>query len=313
MLPDHLRPMLAKLSLPFDSPEFHYEIKWDGYRCLAFLNGATRLQSRNLKELSGLFPELSSLHLQCRKAGCLLDGEIVTFRNGLPSFQRLQKRAQLCSPEQIRTASRSDPVVYIAFDLLYLEEKPVYHAPWKERRGLLLDLVRPTELFILSEAIPARGVEFFQAAAAKGLEGVMAKRADSPYLPGKRSDFWLKFKSRRKGYFVICGYRLQLKDCRIRSLILGAYQDEQLIFRGTVGSGLPPSELDTIKQLLEELETEVCPFTGATLRKKGITWLEPRLVCEVEYLELTDEGYLRHPSFKNFRPDLKTEDCRLED
>ena len=313
MLPDHLRPMLAKLSHPFDSAEFHYEIKWDGYRCLAFLDSATRLQSRNLKELSGFFPELSRLHLQCSRQGCLLDGEIVTFRNGLPSFQRLQKRAQLRSMEQIQAAARSAPVVYIAFDLLYLDGEPVYHTPWKERRSLLSDLVRPTESFILSEAIPNRGVDFFQAVATKGLEGVMAKRVDSPYLPGKRSDFWLKFKSRHRGYFLICGFLLQPKDCKLRSLILGAFQDEELQLRGTVGSDLPPSELDTIKQLLEKLATEICPFTGTAIKKKDTIWIEPRLVCEVEYLELTDEGYLRHPSFKNFRPDLQAGACRLED
>lgn len=313
MLPDSFQPMLATLAEPFDSIDYTYEIKWDGYRCLAFLDSNTRLLSRNQKELTTIFPELQTLHKKIKQTGCLIDGEIIALRNGKPSFFELQKRAQLRNIKKITICQAKIPVIYVAFDLLYLNQTAVYQKPLAERRELLINNCYPENNFILATFIENKGLAYFQAICAMKLEGVIAKKNGSVYLPGKRVKTWLKFKRKLLLNFIICGYVINdASERTIRSLILGAFVENKLNCFGMVGSGLNEQELSLIPQELRKLKTEISPFTGTILIQKSTVWLKPLIVCEVEYLELTDEGHLRHPVFKRFRPDLQIEDCQYE-
>jgi DNA ligase D-like protein (predicted ligase) len=313
MLPPNFKPMLATMAEPFDSAEFYYEIKWDGYRCLAFLDGETRLQSRNLKEISYLFPELSDIHRKFVKPGCILDGEVIALRNGKPSFLELQKRAQLKKAQHIQAMIQSIPVVYVVFDLLYLNYQPVFKNDLTTRRALLEQTITPENEIVLSGFIETKGISYFDSISQLGLEGVMAKKKDSSYLPGKRSKTWFKFKRKQLANFILCGYILNPENQRtIRSLILGAYLSGKLIFLGLVGTGFTMTELEVIQQTLEKIRTEISPFTEKTIKLKDTVWVRPLIVCEIEYLELTDEGVLRHPSFKRFRPEIPPADCQFE-
>jgi DNA ligase D-like protein (predicted ligase) len=313
MLPESFPPMLATIAEPFDSTDFTYEIKWDGYRCLAFIDSGTRLLSRNQNEITQVFPELQNLHQKLKTNGCILDGEIIALRNGKPSFLELQKRAQLRDLKEMNFYKTKIPVIYVAFDLLYLNQKAIYHKPIAERRESLLSNCYPENEFILANFIENKGIAYFKSINALGLEGVIAKKNGSTYLPGKRVKTWLKFKRKLLGNFVVCGY-LRNTDPRpkMRSLILGAYLENKLHLFGMVGSGFSPQEIPIIQLELKKLTTEICPFTGTALKQKYTIWIRPLIVCEIEYLELTDEGSLRHPVFKKFRPDLQIEDCQYE-
>lgn len=313
MLPNVLKPMLATpAEKPFDSREYLYEIKWDGYRCLAFLNGATRLQSRNLNDISHVFPDLGQLSRQTKLPDLLLDGEIIALRDGKPSFLELQKRAQLRNPEQIARMVAKIPVVYVVFDLLYLNGASLLELPLIKRRQLLEENLIPSDELVIAGQVPERGIAYFSATAELGLEGVIAKKADAPYSPGKRVKTWLKFKHKRNGLFIVCGF-IENTTSRgeLRSLILGAYHDDILRWCGMVGTGFTMRELALLHQELRQMTVESCPFTGIPLRKPGVSWVKPLIPCEIEYFEVTDDGSLRHPTFLGFRPDKQPSDCQL--
>lgn len=311
MLPSTIKPMLATLTEPFDSPDYTYEIKWDGYRCLAFLDGSTRLQSRNQKDLTPFFPELHHLH-EGRPSGSILDGELIALRDGKPSFPQLQKRGQFKNINQIKTVMQQIPVVYVVFDLLYLAGRSRMNEPIENRRNMLEEHFDGIPEVILTQYIPDQGLKYFQTISAMKLEGVVAKKKSSLYLPGKRGRTWLKFKRKILGNFIICGYILHPTNRgELSSLILGAYVNNKLQLFGMVGTGFTIEELRQIHRQLETISTEINPFTGIPSKQNNVIWTRPLVVCEVEYLELTDDGSLRHPSFKRFRPDLQPEDCQF--
>ncbi len=309
-LPRSVRPMLAVSAEPFDAPDYLYELKWDGVRCLAFIDGGVRLQSRNLKILNDRYPELLGLAGAVKAAPCVLDGEIVALRGGKPSFQDLQKRLNAKRPETIRRVAGAIPVVYMIFDLLYVRGEDATRLPFRRRRELLQEALAETDRFILTRQVPERGREYFAAAGRLGLEGVIGKQADSPYLPGRRSRYWVKFRNTKIASFLICGYTESPSSQGMPgALALGAYLDGKLTSFGMVGTGFSQAELSMLRPVLAALETAVCPFTGAGLRMKGFHWTRPALVCDVEYLELTDQGTLRHPLYKGLREDLEPEEC----
>ncbi len=345
-LPEKLRPMLAVAAEPFDSPAYLFELKWDGLRALAFLNGGTRLQSRNLREISAQYPELASLHRQVKKPGTILDGEIIALADGKPSFQRLTSRMHTTSPPGIQRGMRENPVLYVAFDLLYYDGRPLLQEPCQKRQEMLQAVVTPGDSLLISTGLPEQGRKLFQLAAERGLEGVMGKEKNSPYLPGKRSPFWKKIRVTRSAPFVICGYTTNPAGRRdLSALILGAYASESrgraptravLLPCGLVGAGFSQEEIDHLLSMLRPLATEAPPFTGGGLsfssgdlsfsgsdqpfsgrhpRKAGggmqVHWVRPELVCEVEYLEITGSGQLRHPLYRGLRPETAPAACRL--
>lgn len=310
MLPSYVEPMLAMMGEPFDSPDYIYEIKWDGYRCIAFLDNGTRLQSRNQKDLTMVFPELSQIHRHFPKPGVIIDGEIIALRDGKPSFLELQKRGQLRNQENIKLAAKKTPVLFIAFDLLYFNFQSICKKELSFRRELLLNSCSDKNELIISRFIEKDGVDYFRAISQMGMEGVIAKKKDSLYLPGKRIKSWVKFKRKLKENFIICGFTLNpTSRGELSSLILGAYHEDKLKFFGMVGIGFTRQELLIFKEELKKIQTEICPFTGGPLKQEKTVWTKPIIVCEVEYLELTDEGSLRHPIFKRVRADLTPEDC----
>lgn len=302
--------MLASMAEPFDSEEYTYEIKWDGYRVLAFLDSDTKLQSRNLKDITAVFPELTKIH-RSQKRGLILDGELIALRNGKPSFLELQKRGLLRDESRIRMAVQSIPVVYVIFDLLYLNYQPLLNEPIEKRRLLLTENLNPAFGLILADFIDSRGTAYFKSISEMGLEGVIAKKKGSNYLPGKRVKTWLKFKRKRIANFIICGFvKNHSSRAELSSIILGAFLDEKLTPFGMVGTGFSRNESLIILNELQAITTKTCPFNGFNdYGLKNVFWTKPWLVCEVEYLELTDDGSLRHPSFQRFRPDLKPENC----
>lgn len=313
-LPQFVKPMLATLAEPFDSKEYTYEIKWDGYRSLAFLDSATKLQSRNLKDITPLFPELRQLHSAAKKPGIILDGEIIALRDGKPSFSELQKRGQLRNEAQIRNSLKAIPVIYVVFDILYSDYQPVFSEPIEKRRRLLAENLKPSDAMITAKYIEDHGNAYFNSICEMGLEGVIAKKKGSLYLPGKRVKTWLKFKRKQHGNFIVVGYVLNpTSRGELSSLILGAYLGNKLTCFGMVGTGFTREELALILTELKKITVATSPLKVFKDNPPNVFWTRPIIVCEIEYLELTDDGKLRHPSFIKFRPDLKPEECIFED
>jgi len=307
-----LRPMLAVSSKPFDSPDFIYEIKWDGFRCLAYLGKErTVLRSRNLWEMTPAFPELAGLHSFVKGCPALLDGEIVVFKNGLPSFGSLQARALGSDSLRIKQLAGKEPALFIAFDLLYVSGASCLDEPLEKRKDLLARSVAAGGPAVVVEFISGAGRDFFQACAAKGLEGVVAKRLGSPYLPGKRSPAWLKFRHVREMELLICGYQTGRGGRKLGALILGERTNGKTIYRGKVGTGFSRREEEKLLALLDGLAIdEPAVFTPAN-EGRHICWVRPLLICSVNYLGLTEEGLLRHPLYRGIRWD-KLEWDKLE-
>jgi len=197
MLPLVINPMLAqKAEAPFNSAQHLFEIKWDGIRCLAFIEGRrVRLQSRQLTEITFQFPELASLGQL--SSGTMLDGELVVLHEGKPSLRHIQQRVLLQNRQRIQHLSHRTPVTYMVFDLLYLKGKPLMASPLSLRREALQNLMEWSHLpgILVSETIHQHGCQLFAQVLRLGLEGIMAKRLDGPYLPGKRSRYWFKIKA----------------------------------------------------------------------------------------------------------------------
>lgn len=305
-----LRPMLAVAGRPFDSNEYIYEVKWDGYRCLAYLGDATGLRSRNLKDLSFVFPELAGLYKDCKETPAILDGEIVVLENGQPSFNRLQARGRLEDRGRIQAAAMSSPALFVAFDLLYAGGRPLLEKPLLERKSVLERVFLPTKGAVISQHVKGQGVEFARACAARGLEGVMAKKIDSPYLPGRRSCYWQKVRHSLEADLVICGYQAGRGSRRLGALVLGCYRGERLVYTGKVGTGFDRAEEGLLLQRLAELAIQrpVLELPASEMRRT--CWARPALVCSVRYLALTGEGLLRHPSYLYLREDKSPLECK---
>lgn len=306
-----LKPMLAIPGAPFNSPDFLFEVKWDGIRCLAYLTEETVLYSRNGNDITHRYPELAGLHRELAGAPLILDGEIVVFEGDKPSFHRLLARDRLHSNFRICQAAAEYPAVLVVFDLLYYQGKSKMDLPLKERKDLLANVLAPSENLRLSEYVLEDGVEFYQAVCRLELEGMVAKQLDSLYFPGKRSHCWHKIKRLLEEDLVICGYtRGKGHRENLGSLILGGYQDDRLVYAGLVGSGLSQEGIREIQQLLEPLKREQSPLDRYPNLPQA-EWVEPELVCTVKFLERTAKGEIRHSSFSGLRFDKEPEDCRL--
>ncbi|MDA8233860.1 MAG: non-homologous end-joining DNA ligase [Clostridia bacterium] len=306
-----IKPMLSITCEPFDHPGFIFEVKWDGYRCLAYLNNRSRLYSRNGYEMTERYPELADLYRAIKGGPLVLDGELVTFYQGRPSFQHMQRRDRLRDPKRVKWMATHEPVVFVAFDLLAHEGRWITQQPLAKRKELLAEVAGCHPQLIISQYIHEDGQEFYRACLEQQLEGVMAKKWDSPYLPGKRTPYWRKIKTLREEDFVVCGYvpgaghRQQFG-----SLILGAYQGDKLVYQGQVGTGFSEEFIQELLALLETIRIPDSPFSHRIVGLVRPRWVEPRLVCTVQFLERTMDCNLRHASFKGFRPDKEPRECR---
>lgn len=309
-------PMLATLvDKPFDSDEWLYEIKWDGYRAVAFMNeGDVTLKSRNNKSFSEKFypvqQELSKLKLDA-----VLDGEIVVLdKDGKAAFGKLQN-----------WRSESDgELVYYVFDLLWCQGRDLKELPLTDRRAILSQILPKSDIIMLSQEFHTSGIEFLEAARNMDLEGIMAKRKDSVYQTKNRTKDWLKIKANKRQEVVIGGFTINDDTKKaFSSLLVGVYDNKKLIYSGKVGTGFNTKMQKDMMELFKPLITDKHPFTEEPDVNKPsrfrhnppnatVTWLKPKLICEVNYTELTSDGIMRHPSFKGMRSDKKPAQVVLE-
>ena len=300
------KPMLAKPSAPFDRDGWVFEIKYDGYRLLIERSAnAVTLRSRNGLDLTSRFPEIvkCARHLPC--AEFVVDGEVVVHdERGLPSFPRLQVRAAVRGEAATARAARHDPVTCYAFDLLHAAGRDLKRQPLVERKRLLAELLPEAGPLRYSTHVEGDGVETFHAVSRLGLEGVVGKRADSPYLAG-RSDHWLKVRANRTGDFVVAGWAPTKSDAAdLGALALAEYRAGELVFCGRVGSGLGAGKRRAVQERLRGLAAGLS-LTGDA----DLCWVEPKLVCEVQYREYSLDGHLRLPVFLRLREDKDAAEC----
>jgi bifunctional non-homologous end joining protein LigD len=321
-LPSGLEPMLAKAgALPAAEDErWGYEVKWDGIRALVYADhGSWAMQSRRLEGVGARYPELAPLAVQLAGRAAVLDGEVVALRqDGRPSFQLLQRRMGLTDPALARSRASETPVDYIVFDLLHLDGASTRELPYADRRELLAGLDLDGPRWRAPRHRVGGGEELLEAARRQGLEGVVAKRLESPYRPGRRSGEWIKARVWRRQELVIGGHipGQGKRADRVGSLLVGYHdrraselkrgQRQQLVYAGGVGSGLREADLDFLTAELAKRSRADSPFdVGAPRGPKArfAVWCEPELVCEVAWTEWTDEGTLRQPAFKGMRDD----------
>ena len=300
-------PMAAVTGdLPADEQRWGFEVKWDGVRVLTYVDaGGLRMESRNLLDITPRYPELHGLRQALGPHEAVLDGEVVTFDDaGRPSFQRLQHRMHVAGDRDVRLRMQQFPVVYMLFDLLWLDGHPTVGLPFTDRRRLLTALELEDEHWRISTHHVGDGRAMLDAARDKGLEGVMAKRLDSVYEPGRRSRAWVKVKTRLRQEFVIGGWLEGSgnRAGRIGALLVGYYDEGTLRFAGKVGTGFTDRTLADLARRLVPLSRPTSPF-GTPVPYRQSQWVEPRLVCEVEFGEWTDGNTLRHPSYKGLRDD----------
>ncbi len=307
-LPDSLAPMLASARAPFSHPEWLFEPKLDGIRAVARVTGGrAQLRSRHGIELTGTYPGLVAALGAQPLAEALIDGEIVAFdERGVPSFELLQQRMNLAGEIDVAAAEGRIPVMYMAFDLLQLDGYDLTGVSLRERKEALVRALLPAGPVAFVEHFEAAGEEAYEAALALGLEGVVAKRRESRYLPGRRSESWAKIKMRQSAEFVVGGFTRGkgAREPAFGALLLGARAPGGvLVYCGRAGGGFSDAMLVDLRARLDALATSASPFAETPPEAEGAAFVRPELVVEVEYAEITSTGLLRAPVFKRLRSD----------
>jgi bifunctional non-homologous end joining protein LigD len=305
-------PMLAVLTDErFSDPGWIFERKLDGERCLAERRGGEiDLRSRTHERLNGTYPELVDALLDQRCTDFLVDGEVVAFEGGRTSFGRLQQRIGIHDPERARRSGVR--VFYYVFDVLRLDGVDVREAPLRGRKARLREAIRFADPLRIVAHRNAAGEDAYRDACNRGWEGVIAKRADAPYKAGRSRD-WLKFKCVTEQELVIGGYTDPAGSrTEFGALLVGYYERGALRYAGKVGSGYSREVLRDLGEKLARLERSDAPCAADDLPRRGVHWVEPRLVAQVAYTEVTRDGKLRHPRYIGLRPDKPAADVRLE-
>lgn len=298
-----IKPMLiSEMKEPFNSPEYIYELKLDGSRCIAYLDKETDLRNKRNILLISKFPELRDLHLYVR-GKCILDGELIVLKNGVPDFYELQRRAMLTDPFKIQLAYSKYLASFVAYDILYINDHVTNLLPLMERKKLLQEVVKETNIIAVSRYVDEYGIELFDMAKQKDLEGVVGKLKSSKYYFDKRTKEWIKFKYMADKEFIICGYIIKEKG--VVSLILGQYNKNELIYKGHVTFGVKYGLLSDYNYR----EIPSSPFRLTPSGNEKAVWLEPKLVCVVQYMP-NEKDLLRQPVFKGIRDDIKAEDVK---
>jgi bifunctional non-homologous end joining protein LigD len=321
-MPTVVRPMLATaIEKPFDNPEWFFEIKWDGYRAVAFIDdGRTRLVSRNQNDLSHEFPELVALSNSVKARRAILDGEIVALDDqGRPSFSLMQQRTGF-RPGKGRGIRRQGlPILYYCFDLLYLDDFDLHRVTLENRKQLLKQHISPGDLLRFSDHYPEQGLALYNAAAEKGLEGIVAKKRNSCYEETRSHD-WLKIKITQRQECVIGGYTdPEGTRTYFGSLVLGLYDKQgRLIHVGQAGTGFDYKTLKDVFAQLQPLTTSKNPFYGEIGGLRKVHFVRPDLVAEIKFSEWTHETpeggqKLRAPVFMGLRFDKSPQECKLAD
>jgi bifunctional non-homologous end joining protein LigD len=299
-MPENVKPMLATLvDEPFDNDEWIYEIKWDGYRAFSYLNnGKTDIRSRNNLNFNKQFQPIADA-LDKWKVKAIVDGEIVALNEkGVSDFQQLQGFHKSGKPANL---------YYYLFDLIWHDGHDLTERPLLERKKILRQIIPSDDPVIkYSDHIEKDGKPFFKEALKKGLEGIMAKKADSTYAAGHRSKEWLKIKNNKKLEAIICGFTKGRNSRKyFGAIILGKYFGKELKYIGHSGSGFDEKGLKQMYEKFQKLISEKCPFKTKPKTNMPVTWLRPEMVCEVKFTEWTNDKILRHPIFAGLREDKK--------
>jgi bifunctional non-homologous end joining protein LigD len=317
--PREIKPMLATLvDQPFDDPRWLFEVKWDGMRAIAYLRAAGPKQEVTLRSRGGMilnaqFPEVVEALYAQHLPDVVLDGEIVALDDqGRAHFQLLQSRLHEENGSRPATAPL---LAYYVFDVLYLNGHRLTDWPLDRRRKTLAALLAPTTVLRVSDAVTEGGRVFYEAAQAHGVEGIVAKRADSPYQPGERTRTWLKIKVNQRLDAVVGGFTKGrgARKKTFGALVLGAYDaNGDLQYIGHCGSGFTDAELQRLMPLLTARQESACPFRHVPPTNEAITWVRPELVVDVEHAGWTNDGLLRAPVFKGVRADKTPPEVHLE-
>ncbi len=306
------KPMLAQpREAAFTSKDWIFEIKWDGIRAISYVNDTLNLRSRNDKELKYNFPELGELKTLARSV--VLDGEIVVMREGKADFQTLLERANTTSPRDIEYMANRFPSTYVVFDILEKDGVSLIDLPLIERKKILREHVKEDGRLVFSLFVEEEGEAYYEAALKKGIEGIMAKRKDSPYQPGVRSGNWLKIKKVTSCDCVIFGYTKGqgAREETFGALILGLYDQSRAVFVGKVGTGFTENTMELLLEAFKPLGVQEETLGGVDVPEQ-ITWLKPELVCEVGYQSVTKDGKLRMARFRGLRADKKPSECSID-
>jgi DNA ligase D-like protein (predicted ligase) len=307
--------MMARLTdkLP-EGKQWTYEVKWDGYRALMLKIGdRVRLVSRKDNDLTATYPTIEAAGKQLKAETAILDGEIVALDpKGKPSFQALQHRS----------AHRNYAIVFYAFDLLHFNGEDLTQLPLTERRKRLVFIVKGSRV-LLSDPLPGTAEQVIQAVSRVGLEGIVAKRKDSRYQSGERSGAWVKLKLDKQQEFVIGGYRPGPNG--VDALLVGYYEGKQLRFAGKVRAGFTPHLRREMFDALKPLQIAECPFVdlpnskashwggGVTADQMSeMTWVKPKAIAQIRFVEWTNDGHLRHAAFLGIRSDKRASEIRRE-
>ena len=301
---------VSRTALPVDDDAYAYEFKWDGIRAVSYVDaGDVRLLSRTDRDISAGYPELAPL-ADALPHRVVLDGEIVALdATGRPSFEALQSRMHVTNPGQVRRLMADIPATYLVFDVLYLDGHDVVDAPYTERRRLLEELGVQGPSWQTTPAFVGGGADVLATSKANKLEGVVAKKLDARYYPGRRCDVWLKLKNLRTQEVVIGGWQPGegRRANAIGSLLLGVPGDDGLHYAGHVGTGFTDAMLRDLSDMLVRIEQPDPPFVTEVPRAhaKGVHWVQPEVVGEVVFSEWTREGRLRQPAWRGLRPDKR--------
>ncbi len=310
-MPDHIAPMLAQPGpLPSDDAGWAYEFKWDGVRCILYVDGGrVHARTRNDKELVTNFPELRSIGEFLGSRSAILDGEIVALDDaGRPSFRAIAHRLHVTSTSAITRLASASPATFLAFDLLYLEGRSMLGRSYDDRRKALEQLDLHGDTFATPLSVHnAKGADVLAIARERGLEGVVIKHRDAPYAPGRRNGAWIKVKNFRTQEIVIGGWTdgRNALEGTLGALLVGLQSAEGLVYAGKVGTGLSDRDRNELLDVLTPLGTDETPFTQRLSPRatRLAHFVRPVVVGEVQYSEWTEEGHLRHPSWRGLRPD----------
>jgi bifunctional non-homologous end joining protein LigD len=315
-MPEHIVPMLARLAhMPANEDDFGFEVKWDGIRAVAYCGkrkGDLHIENRNLRDITFKYPELAPL----AGLNAIIDSEIVALDDaGKPSFERLQGRMHLSTEVAVRARMDDIPIRLMAFDVLWHDGRDLTGLPYTERRAALEKLDLNGDYWQTPAWRQGEGSELLDAVRAQALEGVMAKRLDSPYTPGARPKYWLKIKAKMSQELVVGGW--QPGEGRrlntLGSLLLG-YYDSDGVFRyaGKVGTGFKEQDLTYLLSELKPRQRETSPFAPDPPTPRGAVFVEPELVAEIEFTEWTRDGIVRQSAYKGTRDDKPARDVVRE-
>jgi bifunctional non-homologous end joining protein LigD len=318
-LPDLIRPMLLRPGvLPSTARGWATEFKWDGVRAILYVEGGRIvIRSRNDLDITAAYPELHALGRALGSRQVILDGEIVAFDDeNRPSFGRLQQRMHVRDGAAARRLSGTLPVSYLAFDVLHLDGRSTLALPYTERRTLLESLSLGSDHWATPPVFHDRPATIMEAARASGLEGVVCKRTSSVYVPGRRSDDWIKVRAFRAQEVVVAGFTpgKGSREGTVGALIVGIPAEGGLRYAGKVGTGFSDAALKDLEQLLAPLQREDSPFEVPPPKAQvaGATWVQPILVGEVRFSDWTSEGRLRQPAWRGLRPDKSPDEVVVE-